>query len=369
MSRLYINGFEGGNLGLLRNSTSKIPSLNVIKFVTNDEIPSLTGYQDHEPIRCGKRVLALSGSTSTAISFIPETVLGFGNHLNEIYVSFKIQQVSSGYFTQPWFSIQNNVPENHFYIEDDTDGFGVHVLNVSTTDFFEHWALTHYRWNLIELWYKLSTTRYTSDGAFEFRVNGQTIASESAYATTYSTTSPGSYISQVAIASGGTHSFILIDDFIIDSTSAFDISSGNITRFKPISDDSSAWTPNAGSTCYEIVSNTGLIRDMPDRNYISADSVSEVAFDVGMDATNTLDTTSTIYSVQTNIQTSKYGEPTIEYVKSFLDISSSKYYGDAHKVPMNNFYSEIDIWETNPDTLTYWTDVDIESLLFGIRGE
>jgi len=369
MSRLYINGFEGGNLGQIFNTSSRLDYLGAIRIVTNDQIPSLSGYEDHEPPRCGNRVVALTGN-GIGIRFLPETIQGFGNHLTQIYFSFKIQQIDSGYFTSPWCALGNNIQQNHFYIEDDTDGIGIHVLNVGyNNDFLDHWSLTHYRWNLIEIWYKLSTDRNTADGEFEFRLNGETIVSQPNYATSYAATSAGSYISRASISSGGIHSYILVDDIIIDTTAAFDISSGNIVSFKPTSDNVVNWTPSTGSNSYEIIDNTGLIRDMPDREYISTDSTAEASFDIGMDGTNTLDAGSTIYSVQTESFVSKFGEPNVNYVRSFLDISGTKYFGDSHKVPINNFYPQSDIWETNPNTLSDWTNTDISNLFLGIKGE
>ena len=369
MARIYYNGFESGNIGRLFTRNCNLGgSTDPYQIVSDADIPSLAGYENHEPMRYGSYALALS--STHGVQFFPADILG--TDPTEIFVSFKYQQISGGYHSNPWFSITNYLGNTHFDIEDDTWGHGGHKLTIGPNQVvYPSFVFQPYRWQLVELWYKLSTTSGTYDGEYEIRINGRTYYSATNYRTSNSGIAAACVISAVNFTSqfGAGSDYILLDDFVFDTTSSFDISNSGVVRFEPVADQTTGWTPSTGSTIYEITDNKAWMRDMPDQEYVSTDTTSEVSVDIGIDSTTVLSSDSTIYSVQTDARVSKVGVPSINNVKSFLDISGTKYYGDLHTVPIVNFYSYTDIWETNPDTLTYWTNTDLDNLIIGVKGD
>lgn len=368
MSRIYYTGFESGDIGLFSSVDARGANFTNVRVLSNAEIPSIPEYEDHTPPKYGDKVLSIS--YLRGVVFHPEIITGQKDH-TELYLSFKIQFVGDeNICSNKIFAIQDSEGHNHVFLEDDGDYTGALLLACgyqSDKNHFIPHTIRPYEWTLIELYYKLSTTRYTYDGEFEFRINGRTLAEATNFRTNYSPTADLG-MREVYLL-GGSSEDSIFDDFILDSTAAFETSGGGIVRYQPDSDQTSTWTPSVGGNHYEIADNKSYMRDMPENDYLATDSATEESFGVAQDGTSAIGATSTIFSVQTEHFISKVGAPAVNQIKPFLDVSGNKYFGVEQRSPLNNFYPLVDIWESNPDTSADWTGTEIPNVKLGIKAE
>jgi len=369
MSRIYTNGFERGDVGIIHATNRGEADLESILIIPNSEIPSLSGYIiDHIPPKYGNYVLGMKGGYE--VQFCPYEVTG--TIFTEIYISFRFLFTGIPYWQGHMFSLESPLGNNHVIFNDDGTyrATGWLDMGYGEANIVIPKGLSSGIWHFIELYYKLSTDRYTSDGAYDFRINGKQFSSSNAFKTNYEpNTVPREINSVVLRGCCQAIDWVLFDDFVVDSTAAFETGGGGVIRYQPTGDATTEWTPSAGVSHYTIADNRQLNRDMPTSNYLSTDTTGEDSYIIGQDGTNTFDVNSTIFSVQTSQMVSKRGYSPVDDVKSFLDIGGNKYFSDSYRVPIENYYESTYIWETNPNTLTYWTANDINNLNLGIKGD
>jgi len=368
MARIFQCGFEDGDISALNSEFGRGINFTGVRIVSNEDIPSLpTVYYGHTAPRYGDYVCALN-DINGKMNFYPKQIIG--TNPTDIYVSFKMQQLAISSISNVYFSITSPLAGAHLYLDDDGEYMGgTDLVYGGNTRVQIPTRMSPLQWHTFEIYLKLSTNQYTADGEYEFRLNGKTVSALTNIPTSDENDAESVIFGinfQGANASGN---HTIFDDIIIDSTSCFDTGTGGVVRYKPSSDQTSEWTPSSGSSHYEIVEEKKYQRDMPYGEYLATDTTSDDSFTIVQDGTNTIDTTSTIYSVHSEFSVCKYGKSSVSYIKPYLDISGSKYYGSIHKAPLNNFYSQIDIWEQNPYTLTDWSAADIVNLIFGVESK
>jgi len=209
-------------------------------------------------------------------------------------------------------------------------------------------------WNYIEI--KLTVA--DSAGVFEVRVNGTVVASYTGDTKASSSIATASTVRFYAIGSSNCH----FDDlYICDGTGSRNNSylgdcrvdallptgAGNTTQF----------TQNGGTSNWD---NVASANPLDATKYNSADTV---GYSDSFALADLSALGSTIKGVQSVIMAKKddAGERTM---KSKLRISSTDYYGTTQALASSYAFVQ-DIFETNPNTSTTWTESDINGMEIG----
>ena len=359
MSKLYIEGFESGNMG--RMQTYRTDYDFVINKSQLGTITTANGYVD--PAQ-GNYVVAVSDN----MWICPSQFVG--TEVTEIYLSFKWQHENNS-CTESFFQLLS--PEGNVHVDFTFDSGTYATSNLQATfsgrtshnAYSGDWFAPS-QWHQIELYYLLSTNSVTYDGEYVLYHDGVPILSESNMRSNVESSATRDIRFIQFDNAGGAYN--LYDDIIIDTTSNLSISGAqSIIKYKPSANGTTnQWTAYPSGSNYEVVDEEGSF-DSVDADYIRTSQANEKdSYPIVQDGTATVD--GTIYSIQTNHRTRKVGNPIINNIEPYI-VNGGEHTGTSRPPSINNFNPELNIWEVNPNGGGEWNKAAVEGLEIGVKSD
>lgn len=233
--------------------------------------------------------------------------------------------------------------------------------------------VTANEWFILEMWIKLSTDYITADGEIEIHKDGVQQFSDYAARTNNTSNASSSVaahsVSKIALRGGYQYKRAYWDDMVFDSTSSFGTAlNASVIGYVPSSDVTTNWTVPAGANYPKIANTTGehMSRNI-DGEYITTNVVTTkdlygTAKDF-TDGTGSMD----VQAVQVQTRARRQGPCPASQVRPYLKTGGVEYPGTSEIAPYENFQTRYSVWIQNPNTLTDWTEADLNNLEVGVE--
>lgn len=212
----------------------------------------------------------------------------------------------------------------------------------------------------MDTWYRISGKVVIDNAAGEvnIKVNGINEVSFSGD-TQYQATGGITGVQFGNYASGGSGGYPgYFDDFVLDD--AVWVGDTRIQAIKPaVGGVLTEWTPSVGS-------NWSCVDDIPqdENDYVAVNAVDKVDL---YGATDLIGSIEAVKCVQVQALAVKGGAPTPQNLQLACRTGGSNYFGDSQAVPDATSKSLAKIWETNPNTSVAWTEEDVNGMEIGIK--
>jgi hypothetical protein len=200
--------------------------------------------------------------------------------------------------------------------------------------------------------FEITATIDNAAGAFELRIDGSTVASDSGVDTQ---DTANAYINSVCLGRPGAIFLYMCDVYIHDDTFMGPMKSEDL--YSDGAGNYTQWTPSAGSN-WQNVDERPPDEDTTYNLEATATQKDSFTFQ------NTTQT-GTVKCVAVNIQM-RMDDAGPHTVRPFVRISSTDYFGTAFSVTGAYVNSQY-IWEVSPATAVAWTDGEIDGAEFGVE--
>jgi len=357
----YIEGFERGyQINMMNQAPQSIGVGSRNKVLALD--PTATPPVDSDYCLYFDR----AGSATYKSHMILNTPLGIEN-TTELYVKFRFQttRVSGG---STIFSVGNesNTAIISLSSEDGNIRVNSYCSVYDATEMVSSYNMIIDKWYIIEFYVSISPGACSASptGSYELRIDGIVEAKEDNVRT------GGGYdYYNTVLFSCGYNRVALMDDIVIDTTSAFDITTGDskVYLYKPNANGTNSdFIPSSGQN-YECVDVTGKLLNVDD-NYISSNQVADKdSYTLTTDSTSPM---TKIVTVQSEHRVERVGRSVPRSIKPYLLIGGFEYTGDdfpSDDLGVGSPRAVINEWRQNPNTLTDWVEGDLSSLELGIE--